>query len=468
MSALAVARSSLGSALLRYRRSWGLWLLLLAAPVSARYWIAGEHESYAAIVVAGKAPELTSAVLGLSLGIITSMLSLLGVFVYLRANTTRRQPWQVVETTAASRIALVLGRFGADLAVLGAALLATTLAGLILAWTVDPVDGRRPLDIALGLWLPAAPALMLVAAVRQLFDALPPTRGAFGDVVFFVLWIVALVAAVGSAQGGRNFAAGMNDVFGFARPLASVFESRPDAVVTIGRASASAGRIAVDVGRELRAPDYIAARLAWAGIAVGVALLAGIAYRPHRQGRRWSLRGWIARAFQARPAVAPTRAEAAGAARWPWLGVFVAEFGLILPGRYWRLLAAGAALLAWAGGDFRRAAAPAIGLLLIFGLSAHAGRSEAAGLLALSRTAAVAPMVRRVLFVVAGIAWAVLLAAPAILAGLGRGDAAPLSTALAGGAAVAGVSIALGAWSRSAVPARLLLLVAWYSWMTGG
>ena len=106
MSALAVVRSSFGSSLLRYRRSWGLWLLLLAAPVSARYWIAGEHEAYAAIVIDGKAPVLTSAVLGLSLGIIVSMLMTLGVFVYLRSNTTRRQPWQIVETTAASRIAL--------------------------------------------------------------------------------------------------------------------------------------------------------------------------------------------------------------------------------------------------------------------------------------------------------------------------------------------------------------------------
>ncbi|ROU04885.1 hypothetical protein [Lysobacter enzymogenes] len=468
MSALAVVRSSFGSSLLRYRRSWGLWLLLLAAPVSARYWIAGEHEAYAAIVIDGKAPVLTSAVLGLSLGIIVSMLLVLGVFVYLRSNTTRRQPWQIVETTAASRIALVFGRFGADLAVLGAALLATTLAGWILAWIVDPVDGRRPLDIALGLWLPAAPVLMMVAALRQLFDALPPTRGGFGDFAFFVSWLVALVVAVGGVHGERDFAAGMRDVFGFVRPLADVFELGPDVGVTIGRASVSAGRIAVDVGRELKSSDYIATRLAWAGISLALVLLAGIAYRPHRQARRWGLRGWIARAFQARPVAAPTAAVAAGAARWPWLGVFVAEFGLILPGRYWRALACGAALLAWTGGDFRRAAAPAIGLLLIFALSAHASRSEAAGLLALSRTAAIAPMARRALFVVAGIAWAVLLAAPAILAGFVRGDTAPLSIALAGGAVVAGVSIALGAWSRSPTPARLLLLVAWYSWMTGG
>ncbi|MET4729811.1 uncharacterized membrane protein (UPF0136 family) [Lysobacter enzymogenes] len=468
MSALAVARSSFGSSLLRYRRSWGLWLLLLVAPVSARYWIAGEHEAYAAIVIDGKAPVLTSAVLGLSLGIIVSMLLLLGVFVYLRSNTTRRQPWQIVETTAASRIALVFGRFGADLAVLGAALLAMTLAGWILAWIVDPVDGGRPFDIALGLWLPAAPVLMMVAALRQLLDALPPTRGAFGDFAFFVLWILALVVAVVSAQSGRNFAAGMSDVFGFMRPLAGVFEVDPDVDLTIGRASVSAGRIAVDVGRELKSPDYIATRLAWAGISIVLALLAGIAYRPHRQARRWGLRGRIARALQARPVAAPTDASAAGMARWPWLGVWVAEFGLILPGRYWRLLACGAALLAWTGDDFRRAAAPAIGLLLIFALSAHAGRSEAAGMLALSRTAAIAPMVRRALFVVAGIAWAVLLAAPAILAGLGRGDTASLSIALVGGAVVAGVSVVLGAWSRSATPARLLLLVAWYSWMTGG
>ncbi|MFQ6312445.1 hypothetical protein [Lysobacter capsici] len=91
MNALAVARSSFATSLARYRRSWGLWLLLLVAPVSARYWIAGKDAASAAIVVNGKAPVLTSAVVGLSLGVILSTVLLPIIFIYLRSNTTRHQ-----------------------------------------------------------------------------------------------------------------------------------------------------------------------------------------------------------------------------------------------------------------------------------------------------------------------------------------------------------------------------------------
>ena len=41
----------------------------------------------------------------LTLGIVISTLLLPIAFVYLRSNATRRQPWQVEETTAASRVA---------------------------------------------------------------------------------------------------------------------------------------------------------------------------------------------------------------------------------------------------------------------------------------------------------------------------------------------------------------------------
>jgi hypothetical protein len=54
MSATAVARSSLTTSLQRYSRSWGLWLLLLVAPVGARFWIPAENASTSAIVVNGE------------------------------------------------------------------------------------------------------------------------------------------------------------------------------------------------------------------------------------------------------------------------------------------------------------------------------------------------------------------------------------------------------------------------------
>ncbi|MGQ3177169.1 MAG: hypothetical protein ACT6SC_06155, partial [Blastomonas fulva] len=128
----AVLRSSLVTSLIRYQRSWGLWLLLLIAPVGARFMISDESGKGIAIAVNDQLPVLTSPVLGVWLGIVVTTLLLPAGYIYLRANTNRRQPWQVEEVTAAPRVAMLMGRFLADAAVLLASLGTLTVAGWFL------------------------------------------------------------------------------------------------------------------------------------------------------------------------------------------------------------------------------------------------------------------------------------------------------------------------------------------------
>lgn len=466
MTALAIARSSLSTSLLRYGRSWGLWLLLLIAPVGARYWIASGSDTSSAIVVNGQAPVLTSAMLGVSLGIITSTLLLPAAFIYLRANATRRQPWQVEEVTGASRVAIALGRFVADVAVLGAVLTAMTLAGWLLAWLLAPVDGVRIVDITLGLWLIAAPALMGVAAVRILFDALRFTRGPLGEVLFFFLWIFSIAAPSINAEGNASFAGNMSDFAGFIRPLSYALPQDRRNDFAIGAAPMGEGRISLDVMSGLMSEGYVASRLAWAGIAVLIAAFAGLAYRPHRPRATRRGTGRIARLLSpGAPPPAQHEAPAAPFVPAPLAGLIAAEFRLIAEGRIWLLLALGAAVLGWIA-DFRTVANPAALLLLIFGLTAHAGRSEQPKLLALTGTMQLPPMVRRAAFIIAGTGWSLLLALPAILrAGL-AGSTDPAILALATGAIASAAAILLSAISRSAFAPRLILLIAWYAWLS--
>jgi hypothetical protein len=213
----AIVQSSLVTSLRRYQRSWGLWLLLLVAPVGARWMIPHGDGSGVAIAIGGRLPTMTAAFLGVSLGIVVTTLLLPIAWMYLRSNTTRRQPWQVEEVTAASRIAIIVGRFGADAAVLAGVLAALTLAGWILGWLILP--GFDPVRIALPLWLVAAPALLGIAAVRLAFDALPPFRGGFGDFGFFILWMAMLIAPIASQGQPASLQANMYDFAGFIRPL---------------------------------------------------------------------------------------------------------------------------------------------------------------------------------------------------------------------------------------------------------
>jgi hypothetical protein len=461
----AILRSSLGTSLARYSRSWGLWVLLLIAPVAARFWIGTDHDSSAVIAVQDMAPVMTSAVLGVTLGVVVSTLLLPIAFLYLRSNTTRLQPWQVEEVTTGSRVAVALGRFGADVAVLAGVLAAMTLAGWLIAWLVLPWTQVDFGMIALTLWLIAGPALMGVAAVRILFDSLGITRGPLGEVFFYILWMLSIVAPIASGIKGEGLAYNLSDYPGFVQPLTHTLPEG-DTSLSIGAAEVGSKKIALDVMAGINSPGYIASRLVWAGISLLIAMLAGLIYAPHKPKVRRIRWKWVRRLLApGAPAPADMAAPPARRAALPLVSLAIAEMRLIAQGRLWLLLAAAAAVSGLFA-DFRTVASPAALLLLAFGLSAHAARSERTKLLALTATARFAPMTRRIAFVAAGIAWALLMGAPGIVkAGLG-GNPVPLQLGLATGTAASLIAIVLGTVSRSAFAPRLVLLILWYGYLS--
>lgn len=457
----AVARSSFGTGILRYARSRGLWLVLLTGPVGARFMVARDDGSGVQVAIGQHLPVMTSAVLGVSLGIVVSTLLLPMGFLYLRSNVTRRQPWQIEEVTPASRVAIALGRFAADTLVLFAMLATLTVAGWFLGWLI--VSG--PLDIvriSWTLWLIAAPAVMGLAAVHRLLEAWPPTRRALGDVLFFALWLTSLVTPIAAAHRPSSLLANLYDFPGFVRPLTGPVAA-PGQNFSIGSSEVRPGRVPLDVMRGIQAPGYVASRIVWAAAAVALTILAGLLYRPHVPPRRRRWRGTFARllASGAPPAAVPA-APPAPAIGLPFLWLVVGEARLIGAGRLFKLLGVAAAVAGLVG-DFRHVGSPAALLLLVFGLVAHAGRSEAKGLLALTGTAPLPPSARRVAFVVAGLGWAVALAVPAALVRLSPG---PLLLNAAGGAIAAAVAIVLATLSGSAFAPRLVLLVLWYAYLS--
>lgn len=463
MSDAAILRSSLTTSLTRYSRSWGLWLLLLVAPVGARYMIPRADGGGMVIAIGQRLPVMTSPFLGISLGIVVSTLLMPIGWMYLRSNTNRRQPWQVEEVTAASRVAIALGRFAADAAVLWGMLAALTVAGWILGWIIQPVGGLNLYEITLGLWLVAAPALLGLAALRILFDALPMTRGGYGDFLYFVTWMGSLIAPVAGQGREPGLAANMFDFAGFVRPLQFGAPGGTNDFAIGGIDNLLPGKVDLDVMAGLFSPGYIGSRFAWMLIAVGIAALAGLVYRPHRATGRQIVPGRIARmsALGPPPAAVPG-APPAPFAGVPLLGLLAAEFRLIGAGRLFKLLALGVAIYT-ATADFRHAGSPAALLLLIFAMTAQAGRSEARGLLALTATTMTSPWLRRVAFLVAGTAWGLLLALPALLH---TPVGAVLTYGAGGGLVVAAVAMALAFISRSAFAPRLLLLVVWYGYLS--
>jgi hypothetical protein len=457
----AVARSSFLTSLARYSHSWGLWVLLLIAPVAGRFMIARDDGFGMQVAIGGHLPVMTSATLGVTLGVLVSTLLMPAGFLYLRSNVTRSQPWQIEEVTAAARVAIALGRFAADVAILFAVLAVLNMAGWFLGWLV----GSGPLDpwaMTFALWVVAAPSLMALAAIRALVDATEITRGGLGETAFFVVWLTVIAVPAVLSMLPSSYAANMIDMMGFVRPLAGPAPMKMGAF-SIGFTHVLPGRVPLDVMAGVHAAGYLASRLSWAVLAVALAALAGLVYRPHRGLRVARKPGRLAGLMAARapvpvnPAAPPAPFAANG-----FVNLVRAEFRLIGEGRPFLVLAAMAAAIG-AVADYRQYGSPAALLLLIFALSAHGARSES--LRALTRVHALPPAMRRIAFVIAGTGWAMLMAVPGAVTHL---SVWPLIVALAAGAGAAVIAVGLAAVGRSAFAPRLVLLILWYGYFSTG
>ncbi len=460
---LAVVRSSLTTSLARYGRSMGLWILLLVAPVGARFMIAARGSDTTLIAVDNRVPWLTSPVLGVSLGVVIATLLLPVAFIYLRSNVTRHQPWQVEEVSPAGRVAIAYGRWLADIAVLASVLATTTVAGCLLALLLLPLDEVDPASIILTLWAIAAPPVAMVASLRLLFDARPWTRGPLGEVLFFVFWMGSLVMVLAGGQAG-GYAANMTDLPGFMSPISFGQGGADNFVIGGVEIAPNSAPIHLDVMSGVMADGYLAARLTWLGIAGLVPLLAGLIYAPHIAGKTRKTAAWLkflepGRARPGDPGAKPARTSAL-----PAMALIITEARLIAGSRKGLLAMTSVAILGLFA-PYATVAGPAAMLFLVFTATAHAGRSEQKGLLALTATAAYSPTARRVAFVLAGSALALVMAAPSAVRGVIAGETHILLEAAAVGAGTSLTAITLGALTRTATAPRLVLLIAWYFYL---
>jgi hypothetical protein len=452
MNAFQAAATCLTDDLLRYRRSWGLWLILIIAPIGARFLVDG---SAVHIALGGHLLEMSSGAVGVTIGVVASAMLLPVGFLYLRSNVTRRRPWQAEDVTPAPRAAMVLGHFCADCVVLLAALAVATAAGWVLAWRA----GHGPVDViqlSVATWLIACPSLVCLVALRHLLNALPATRGALGDVLAFVCWIAMLAMPATVADRSSSFAVNMRDPGGYTRPIIG---DAPllDREFALGSGPTLPGRVGLDADAGLHAQGYAASRFAWLAIGLAAGGIAGLLDRPtgprarkERRVRSWK---WL-------PAPRPAAVSAIPArpAGQPWLILCAAEFRLIGRGAPYAVLALAAALLGLAP-EYRHVGSPAALLLLVFALSTQAGRNEGRNLLQLTSTTSTPPLWRRAAFVVAGTAWSLLMALPSAAVGA---SPAPLLLASATGAGAAIAAACIAAFTRSAFAPRMLLLIAWY------
>lgn len=455
----------------RYLRSPALWFVALAAPIAAHYMLPNKEATYAVLTINNMMPKLTAPVLGLELGVITATLLTPLAYIFLRAGPTRHRPWQVSDVAPHSRIIATLGRWISDTAALLVLLACLTLAGLILGFF--RLEGEADiLKTVWALWLPAAPSLALIAAIRLFLDARNLTRRWPGDVFFFIIWMILLMTGTLTSMDTETLLMSSRsffDPFGFTAPIVNSVDFPVHSVGIIGPTNSGAPT-SIQAWQSVTEGRSVLSRFFWLAIAGLLASLAGLIWAPmkskpaallkkkHKTGNKVQQDTSIgATPFKA---ISPMSSKGLNI-----FGLIISEIKLILRSKVWLILLAAAAISGFIM-PFRTVAAPAILLALIFPLSEEGARWEKKTTVHLLDTMGPSRIQRLGALFAASILIALAAFIPSLVKVIISGEYQWIKTIVVIALGTPAVIIGLGALTRNAVAGRLIMLITWYVFLS--
>ncbi|MEL6687029.1 MAG: hypothetical protein AAFP97_05355 [Pseudomonadota bacterium] len=438
----------------RHLNSPFVWILAIAGPIGARYMVPEEGADHALISVNNAVLEQSASVIGLQLGVIVAVLFTPLAYIFLRAGPTRIQPRQVTDVVPRSRPALSFGRWLGDTSVLCGLLFILAVAGIALSYFRLPFEDTQPIETLVATMIVAAPAMAVIAAIRNIFIMRPGLRGAGGDVAFFFVWLMGLTLSAAFFMDGTGNNA-MADLFGFAAPLATG-ASEPVHSLAIGGAPITGRIIEFDGMAGVTHPDYLGSRLFWIMVSGLAVFGAGYLFKPGKpkrvKNRQPAHRG---PAQFSSERLSPILPKGRG-----WIVQLVANLReLAKP--YWLLALIGAAGFAGLFLPLRGMVGPALALLLIFPMTLYGARWREKSTDAWLGTLPTHTLPRVVVRLLAAILFAVIALLPSIL----TLQAGQWGDILAIGMGIPIIALGLGYLTRGPVAARLALLILWYGYL---
>ena len=431
-----------------------LWIVLLVAPVAAKYMIPLQSESYTVLSINNAYLKLSSSVIGLQLGVISALLLSPLAYIYLRTSRINQTPWQIEDVTPTKRFALHLGQWGADTCIVWLVLVILALSGVVLSFFRLPFSEISVGETIFCCLVISCPAFACIAVMRLLFASRPLLRGATGDVLFFFIWVFGISAGVHVANSGGS---GFWDLFGFVHPIL-LSADEPVEMLVVGAVSASYEKsITVDALAGVTQIEFILSRITWLGIAVAAVLFSSFVYKTKvasaRQNRNF-LEGirrivgkvnWINQFIF--PAMLPAQVRSN-------IMLTLRPEGLIAV-----LLVIGLAGLIL---PYNTVIGPALWLITLFPFSHHAGQWSQQNLQSFLRTLPLSTQAILVCNLVAFSVIMLVLSAPSILRIVLIGDYTVLHDVVLIAFIVPTSIILLSYTFKSSFAVRLPMLIAWY------
>ena len=294
------------------------FLITLGVTIFAAYsFVPPADARYATVDLGGYRGVYNSAWVGCTVALVTTLFLALAGF-YLVKNAVERDlqtgVGQIIATTPLRKPLYTLGKALSNFAVLA------VMVGLI-AVASGVMQVVRGEDLRVDPWallspflVLALPAMAVVAALAVLFEVIPWLRGGLGNVIYFFLYNGLVVYAAVSSEAAPANAIVPFDVFAFSVPVSRITAAVRAAVPDYnGGFSIGINPVEAPLSTFYWAgiqwtPEIILQRLAWLGVAAGIALGAALffdRFDPAR-GRQKRKRGTALPAVsEASVAVAP-------------------------------------------------------------------------------------------------------------------------------------------------------------------
>jgi hypothetical protein len=216
----------------------------------------------------------------------STLLSLPGF--YLVKNTIERDHHtgvgQILATSSMSKLGYVLGKIVSNFVFLAVMVLVVMVAAICMQLVRAESSHLEIWSYVQPLVFITLPTMALVSALAVLFETIVWLRGGVGNIIYFFLWIVTLIASFGggSETGGRQ---PVNEPLGATIILASMtqtaFEIDPDY-----QGAFSIGAIVIREPVQTFQWDGVTWtiqtalwRVIWCGVAIGLSLIAALLFR---------------------------------------------------------------------------------------------------------------------------------------------------------------------------------------------
>jgi len=229
-----------------------------------------------------------SAWVGGAVAVLCSALLSLPAF-YLVKNAIERDEQtgvgQIIATTPLSKPLYTLGKAFSNFVFLAVMVGVIALSAGAMQLIRAEVFGIDPWALLSPFVFCVLPSMAVIAALAVLFETIPWLRGTFGNVVYFIIWLVLLIVSAANMPSPQQVGEPANDLWGIQVVLSSMIKDTAAAFpeyqgsVAIGAATLPAPLQRFTWNGIQWTAEIIFGRMLWLGMALGIVLLAALFFR---------------------------------------------------------------------------------------------------------------------------------------------------------------------------------------------